>query len=224
MCMLTQPGVEKASAYSSCSSSASPLLVPPPQPPPPPSSCRAGLVRKPPTSAADSQVVLKPLCLSMHPHRKRTTFYSPSRSPAGTHLAKHGDGKAASSLPQGQCCKQLRKPFSRNQTAIAFVPFKSREVAVSSFCRLVHIWCPLCFLPPPEALIAGPGKEDAARKTQPPGAERGVLPRYVQRLSNSSLNTAVIEAAPRPLPSAGAPSRTDLAFRRTQAPPAVHGD
>lgn len=55
------------------------------------------------------------------------------------------------------------------------------------------------------------GSSKKKKKTKPPGAcprrpEPGVLSPYVQRLRNSSLDTAVTKSAARPLPGAGAPS------------------
>lgn len=57
--------------------------------------------------------------------------------------------------------------------------------------------------------LSGPAprrlQQSAAKKMKPPGAaplrlEQGILPPYVQRLGSSSLDTAVTEPAPRPLP------------------------
>lgn len=166
----------------------------------------------------------------MHPSGKGPRFTPPRDPLQGPTWLSTEMEKLLPPSPRGECCKQLREPVPRNQTAVAFVPLKPRrEVSVSSSCRLVHIWCSVCFLPPPEALIAGPRRgavrtrvrgslpgaqragataaSPAARSTEDAASRSGSSPPGAWRppsvraeTGKQSSDTAGPEAAPRPLP------------------------
>ena len=123
---------------------------------------------------------------------------------------------------KGWCCNKLGEPVPRNHTAVVTMSFKShQEVSISFSSRLINKWRKIsvfCRCQELRPLFssgglsarrgalgscgAGAAASPAVHSgTKPPGTtpslpESGFLPVYVQRLGNSTLDTAVTDTAP----------------------------